>query len=68
MIEVLEVLAEELACDAMTGEELAETERSHEKMMKASRQRERRTFFRLNQKIESCGLPEIRHQQRYTKV
>jgi len=51
VLEVLEALAGELACDAMTDEELADTERLHERMMKAYRRRDRRTFFALNQQI-----------------
>lgn len=51
VLEVLEALAGELACGAMTDEELAETARLHERMMKAYRRRDRRTFFALNQQI-----------------
>jgi DNA-binding GntR family transcriptional regulator len=51
VLEVLEALAGELACTAMTDDELAETERLHERMMKAFRRRDRRTFFEINQRI-----------------
>lgn len=51
VLEVLEALAGELACDAMTDAELAETERLHERMMRAFRQHDRASFFKLNQQI-----------------
>jgi DNA-binding GntR family transcriptional regulator len=51
VLEVLEALAGELACHAMTDAELADIERLHERMMAAFRHRDRRMFFRLNKQI-----------------
>ena len=51
VLEVLEALAGELACDAMTDLELVEIERLHERMMKAFHHRDRKTFFKLNRMI-----------------
>ena len=51
VLEVLEALAGELACDAMTDDELAKIERLHERMMKAFHERDRKMFFKLNQSI-----------------
>ncbi len=61
VLEVLEALAGELACVAMTDEELAQIERLHERMMKAFQQRDRRTFFKLNQQIHEAVVRAARN-------
>jgi DNA-binding GntR family transcriptional regulator len=67
VLEVLEALAGELACDAMTDAELADTERLHERMMKAFRQRDRRTFFRLNRQIHE-GIVHAARNPTLTRI
>lgn len=61
VLEVLEALAGELACEAMTDDELAETGRLHERMMKAFRAHDRRTFFKLNREIHECIVRSARN-------
>jgi DNA-binding GntR family transcriptional regulator len=67
VLEVLEALAGELACDAMTDRELAETERLHERMMKAFRQNDRRTFFKLNRQIHE-GIVHAARNPTLTRI
>jgi DNA-binding GntR family transcriptional regulator len=45
VLEVLEALAGELACDAMRDEDIAAIGTMHERMMAAFRRRDRRRFF-----------------------
>lgn len=67
VLEVLEALAGELACGAMTPDELKEMERLHERMMKAHHRRDRRTFFKLNQEIHEL-LVLAAHNPPLTKI
>jgi len=67
VLEVLEALAGELACEAMTPEELSEMERLHERMMKAYRRHDRRTFFKINQQIHEL-LVSAAHNPALTRI
>lgn len=67
VLEVLEALAGELACQAMTVEELDEMERLHVRMMKAFRRHDRRTFFKINQQIHEL-LVFAAHNPALTKI
>lgn len=51
VVEVLEALAGELACQVLSEEELAAIESLHERMMAAYARRDRRRFFTINQEI-----------------
>jgi DNA-binding GntR family transcriptional regulator len=51
VLEVLEALAGELACEAMGDEDVAAIGKMHERMMAAYRRRDRRRFFEYNQQI-----------------
>jgi len=51
VLEVLEGLAGELACELMSDSELAQLESLHAKMMAAYKRRNRARFFELNQEI-----------------
>jgi DNA-binding GntR family transcriptional regulator len=67
VLEVLEALAGELACQAMTAEELGEIERLHGRMMKAYARHDRRTFFKLNQQIHEL-LVLAAHNPALTRI
>jgi DNA-binding GntR family transcriptional regulator len=67
VLEVLEALAGELACEAMTPEELSEIERLHERMMKAYRRHDRRTFFKINQQVHEL-LVLAAHNPALTRI
>lgn len=54
VMEALEALAGELACDLMSAEELAHVESLHRRMMAAYRARNRARFFELNQQIHEA--------------
>lgn len=51
VLEALEGIAGELACDRISDEELVAVEKLHEKMMSCHRQRRQRRFFEINQEI-----------------
>lgn len=51
VMEALEGLAGELACELMSDEALAQIAALHQKMMSAYRRRQRARFFELNQRI-----------------
>lgn len=51
VLEALEGIAGELACDRMSDEELSEVQELHEKMMNYYRARKQRRFFEINQEI-----------------
>ncbi|MGE5102135.1 MAG: GntR family transcriptional regulator [Deltaproteobacteria bacterium] len=67
VLEVLEALAGELACEAMTPDELSEMERLHGRMMKAYARHDRRTFFKLNQQIHEL-LVLAAHNPALTRI
>lgn len=54
VLETLEALAGELACDVMSEAQLAAIEELHERMMSAYRRRDRRRFFEINQRIHEA--------------
>lgn len=51
VLETLEGMAGELACDRMSDKDLSEVEELHKKMMSCYRQRHQRRFFEINQEI-----------------
>lgn len=51
VLEALEGIAGELACDRMSDEALSEVEQLHKKMMNCYRARQQRRFFAINQEI-----------------
>jgi len=51
VLEALEGIAGELACERISDEELSAVEELHKKMMSSYRQRRQRRFFEINQQI-----------------
>lgn len=51
VLEVLEGIAGELACDRMSDEELSQVQELHKKMMNYYKARKQRRFFEINQEI-----------------
>jgi DNA-binding GntR family transcriptional regulator len=51
LLETLEAMAGELACDRISDKELSEVEELHKKMMSCFKRRQRRGFFEINQEI-----------------